>query len=484
MPYIQTSPSTPLTTYVYASQLGLELNCDLMTGLNKTTGQAAADDGPAINAFLANASASNPLCLLMDGSSCTSGIFGPAGGYWSIQGFGHSTGFFQRAGTNNDVIHNGNALYGYGAGPGDPGSGPGGAAPARGANISISDIFINGNRGNGYSGNTTSGDPRQATAISGQGAPWVMGINIMNMDHVRIDNVRLYNISTYNIRLTNVGNATVTRCHFENFLPTDTVVAQNSDGLHINGPSNDITISDCYFRTGDDAIALNAAEGWSGLITRVSVVNCTAHQAQTMMRVYAGSVAATAPVATAGVDGLTVTNYQGTANVVGFIFGVEVARTMNVPNALKNISFTNCKVTAPAFALVQDNIGTLSFTDCDWIGGTRGIGMICGCTTASTVNSLSLSNCRMVRIPSGSGASSILDNQNLFNVGAPGITYNRVLVSGFQVVDTDGYSGSPIGGLVAGGVTVGRLVLAGVDSHLIAAVNNGGTIAATAGTLL
>lgn len=475
MSNLQTTPSTKPTTFVYASDLGLELNCDLMTGLNKTTGQPAADDAPAINAWLAGASASNPLCLLLDGSACVSGVLGPAGGHWSIKGFGHDTGFYVKSGSNAHAISN------------IPSSTPcdfqNTVAPARGACVSVKDLFINGNRGDGHSGNSTSGDPRGVGGAYNV-RPWYFGINLVSLDYISIEGVRCYNIASYNIMLSNCGFWTVDRCHLSNILPTETVQPLNGDGVHVDGPSNDGRISNCYFRTTDDAIALNAPEGYGGTITRIAVSNCVSKDSLTMMRLYSNSAAAgvNGPVY---VDEVSVSNYTGSVSVVGFIFGVEGARSLVLTDAVRNVSFTNCKVAGGAFAWIEDNVGTVSFTDCEWnSGGTRGQGMITANTVASTVNSLSMTNCRLTRTSAGSNGTALLDNQNIFNQGAPGVHYNRVLLNGFQVVDTGGYSGTPIAGLIASGVTVGRLVLAGVDGTQIAAVNNGGTITATAGTLL
>ena len=67
-------------TYIRASEIGCALDCDLSNGRNKHTGGAATDDGPRINAAMANASASNPITLIIDGSAMISGLFLPAGG--------------------------------------------------------------------------------------------------------------------------------------------------------------------------------------------------------------------------------------------------------------------------------------------------------------------------------------------------------------------------------------------------------------------
>ena len=84
------SAPTPVSgmTYIRASQIGCALDCKLEDGRNKHTGGEATDDGPRINAAMAGASASNPITLIIDGSAMISGLFLPAGGYWSISGTG------------------------------------------------------------------------------------------------------------------------------------------------------------------------------------------------------------------------------------------------------------------------------------------------------------------------------------------------------------------------------------------------------------
>lgn len=82
-------------TYIQASQIGCALDCNLENGRNKYTGGEATDDAPHINAAMAGATASNPITLIIDGSALVSGLFLPAGGYWSIAGLGCGTGFFK-----------------------------------------------------------------------------------------------------------------------------------------------------------------------------------------------------------------------------------------------------------------------------------------------------------------------------------------------------------------------------------------------------
>jgi hypothetical protein len=190
-------------TYIKASEIGCALDCDLSTGRNKYTGGAATDDARGINAAMAGATASNPITLIRDGTVLISGLF-PAGGYWSIAGVGCGTGFFIKAGTNNDGIHNGAPGAGV---PSNPGVvTPGIPVPARGSNVSLSNFELNGNRGNGHNGNSTAG------MVQGSSAAWYAGINLMNLDNITIENLGNVNTSAYHIRLSNVGNVTVSRC--------------------------------------------------------------------------------------------------------------------------------------------------------------------------------------------------------------------------------------------------------------------------------
>jgi len=110
----------PTGPFTYISALGCaRQDVDLSTGLT-IKGGPAHDDGPCITAALAKATAGNPVVLVPDGASLVSSIHGPAAGHWSIVGRGagfhgadtlFGTGFFQKSGTNDDVIFNGDAAH-------------------------------------------------------------------------------------------------------------------------------------------------------------------------------------------------------------------------------------------------------------------------------------------------------------------------------------------------------------------------------------
>ncbi len=107
---------------------------------------------------------------------------------------------------------------------------------------------------------------------------WYFGINLTNLDNIVIENVVVVKTSAFHIRLSNVGHVAVSGCVMESD-------GLSTDGLHFDGPANDITISNCDFKTGDDSIALNCPEGYSGNISRVAVTNCT-FNSLSLMRLY------------------------------------------------------------------------------------------------------------------------------------------------------------------------------------------------------
>jgi hypothetical protein len=255
----------PGMTYIRASEIGCALDCDLRSGKKKRTAGLATDDGPRINAAMAGATAENPITLIIDGSALISGLFLPAGGYWSIAGLGCGTGFFVKTGTNNDGIHNGEPAAALATNPGPP-------APSRGCNVSLSNFTLNGNQGNGGDGDSTSGS-YQGTKVT-----WYFGIDLINLNNITIQNVVVVNVPSFHIRLSNVGNVTVSGCVFKS-------KRLSTDGLHFDGPANDITISKCDFTTGDDSIALNCPEGYTGNISRVTVTDCT-FNSLSLMRLY------------------------------------------------------------------------------------------------------------------------------------------------------------------------------------------------------
>ena len=427
----------PGMTYIRASEIGCALDCDLRDGRNLHTRGYATDDGPRINAALAGATADHPITLIIDGSALISGLFLPAGGHWAIAGLGCGTGFFVKPGTNNDGIHNGPSDAAIPFDPGPP-------APPRGANVSLSNFTVNGNQGNGSDGNSTSGKRQGLT-----GRVWYCGINLMNLDNITIENVVVVNTPAYHVRLSNVGNVKVSGCVLWS-------KGVNTDGLHFDGPANDIAISGCDFRTGDDSIALNCPEGYTGDIARVTVENCTFH-GFSLMRLYTTDGGPGNQI-----DSVSVTNCSGSLAVPAFEIGLAGGSR---PNSIDNVLISDCDLTAPAVLGVAENFGSITLRNVTFTPPSLMAGFLAPAQPFDPVvgGSLSFQNCR---ISGNGGVAAILGN---------GSTIDTIVFNGCSA------QASPLLVPIFLG-SVGQLILDSVDSsHIVAPTNDFAGIGSVSG---
>jgi len=437
-------------TYIYASKIGCALDCNLENGANKFTGGAATDDGPRINAAMAGATAANPITLIIDGSALISGLFLPAAGNWAIAGLGCGTGFFVKTGSNNDGIHNGSPTAAIPSDPGPP-------APARGANVSLSNFTLNGNQGNGTDGDSTS-KARQGTFDAAGASVWYFGINLMNLNNITIANVVVVNTPTYHIRLSNVGDVAVSGCVMQS-------AGLNTDGLHFDGPANDITISNCSFATGDDGIALNAPEGYSGNIARVTVTGCT-FNSYTLMRLYTMGVNPNLSV-----SGVSVSNCSGTFSDAAFSIG-DLANS-TTPNPIDLLTVSNCTLTGAAVVEVGENFGNIAFSNVTWIpakiSGSIGLYSFVRPSpfyAATTVGqNLTLNNCVIARSSNLNAPALILQN---------GSAITNLTINGLTIQDAGSYPPLPVLLNIESG-SIGQLILNSLTgSNLTAPVSSAG----------
>jgi hypothetical protein len=424
-------------TYIYASKIGCALDCNLENGANKYTGGAATDDGPRINAAMASATAANPITLIIDGSALISGLFLPAAGNWGIAGLGCGTGFYVKTGTNNDGIHNGSPTAAIPSDPGPP-------APARGANVSLSNFTLNGNQGNGTNGDSTSG-----TRQGANNTLWYFGINLMNLNNITIQNVVVVNTPAYHFRFSNVGNVAVSGCVMQS-------QGLNTDGLHFDGLANDITISNCSFAMGDDAIALNCPEGYSGNIARVTVTNCT-FNGTTLMRLY---TILKGP--NFSISQVSVSNCTGTFSDAAFSVGYVSNGT--APSPVDLVTVSNCTLTGPAVIEFGENFGGFTFSNVTWIpvkaGGLYSFVRPTPYYAATTYGqNLALNNCVISRTANISVAAVILQN---------GSAISNLTINGLTVQDAGSYSPLPVLLNIESG-SIGQFIVNGLTGTNITA---------------
>jgi hypothetical protein len=323
----------------------------------------------------------------------------------------------------------------------------------------LSNFTLNGNQGNGHSGNSTTGDPRGNIASN----LWYFGINLMNLNNITIENVVVVNSPAYHIRLSNVGNVTISGCVLKS-------TGQSTDGLHFDGPANDITISNCDFTTGDDAIALNCPEGCTGNISRVTVTNCT-FNSYDLMRLY--TKIWTGYPSNFSIDTVNVSNCSGTLVEAGFLIGQG---SDNIPNSIASLTVTNCSLTAPAILDISTNFGTIALNNVTLTPSNsnqapgfalvRTEPLFIGVMTY-VGSSLSIANCVISRNANYDVAALILES---------GSTINNLEINGLAVQDPPGSSystASELLNIVSG--SVGKLVLDAVGStHIKAPVSASG----------
>ena len=430
-------------TYIRASEIGCALDCDLRHGYNKHTGGAATDDAPRINAAMAAATADNPITLIIDGSALISGLFLPAAGHWSIAGLGCGTGFFVSRGTNNDGIHNGPPGASVPFNPGPP-------APPRGSNVSLSNFTLNGNQGHGHDGDSTSG------VRQGSQQAWYCGINLMNLNNIKIEKVVVVNTPAFHIRFSNVGSVAVSGCVMKSR-------GLSTDGLHFNGPANDITISNCDFTTGDDSIALNCPEGYSGDISRVTVRDCT-FNSLSLMRLYTMNW----NTSKFHIDSVSVRNCSGKLTEAAFLIGIAGDSDSN---SIDHLSISDCNLTAPTVLGMAENFGSITL---------KNVTLNPWSSQVAWVASQSSRLCALVRPSPLYGNITFSGARISFEgctIGHYGASVTAVILENNSMIENlifDGFAvmqvgtSTPVPSLVdIGSGSIGQLVLNSVDSSQV-----------------
>jgi hypothetical protein len=263
------------------------------------------------------------------------------------------------------------------------------------------------------------------------------------------------------MRFSNTGYVSVSGCVMQSGHP-------NTDGLHFDGPANDIKISGCDFSVNDDSIALNCPEGYTGNISRVAVTGCT-FNSWSLMRLYT-SVDGNSP-GKFTIDTVSVDNCSGTLTEDAFVIGLYGG---SLPNSVASLDISDCTLTAPTILGVSENFGTItlrnvtfipSLAHVDWFEpqATRVCGFLRPSPSAGMITyggaSLSFENCVILRNSDVEVAAVVLENNS---------SINNLAFTGFAVQNAGSFSSLPELLTVESG-KVGQLVIGSVDSSNVKA---------------
>ena len=396
----------------FASALGCKLDVDFRTG-RTATGAPATDNTGTLNAFLATASRAHPVKLILDGPALVRGLVISTEGQTTIEGLGWGTGLYLADGANQDAIrlgpYLGHQTEGQDVSP----------VPARAATaIALRDFAIYGN------GQRSATGPRQGTAPADQpvpGAPVhaVFGVALTNCTGVLLGHLRIIDAPCYAVMIANASDVSVVHCAFESGH-----IFQ--DGVHVNGPAERVLVDGCRFRTGDDAVALNAPEGFGGDIEDVHVTNCLNEGSLTMLRVYT-SVASIAK--TFRVRHVVVTGCTGTTQSEAFNLGIEGNQATSAPDQIEDLLITGCMFTARSFAVLSTSIGLLTLRDCVYRATAPEAAMLAVQTAGA--NRIALQGVTVLRAPGGVATGPVV------SVDGPA-RVQRLSIAGLAVVDEQG----------------------------------------------
>ena len=375
-------PSAGLRT-AYASELGCVLD-----GLT--------NDSMQINTWLSNASATNPLRLIMDGMAATNGIIISAAGYTTIEGLGKGTGFTLLNGSTPAAIYI----------SGNTSEGAFGVPPAQSAQyITVRNLDIS----------------------PAAGTTGAYGILLASCGNVLIDNVQIQSPGLYCACVSNASDVRVSRCSFYSS-------ANIQDGVHVDGPATRVNVAHCTFATGDDSIALNCPEGYGGNITECVVSDCIFNNSWTVMRIY------TSLRATAGdtfyAKQIVVANCVGSTAQCAFNLGIEATAWATPVDQIQDVLITGCDIRSPnGLAVMRTPFGTYQFRDCIFRAPTTITPAILVGTPGG--GDLALLNFTVLRNADGTAAPPI--------VVVGGASLNRLTIDGFRVDDmlTSGYTAIP-----------------------------------------
>jgi hypothetical protein len=218
---------------------------------------------------------------------------------------------------------------------------------------------------------------------------------------------------------------------------------------------------------GDDAIAINAPEGYGGSISRVTITNCTFYSTLTLARIY--SIYSTPHT----VDNVVISNCTAIIlDSIGIASGVGIrignGGIGSVQDWVRHVSINNCRIIGPAFMEFSDNCGDISVSDCTWT--ESGFGSYYEnpafvFVAASQVAHLNLNGFTIYRDVSGSVSHALLD------VPASAII-DRLTLRGISIVNAIGITTGAITDLITIAGIINDLELVSVNPNLITNFSN------------
>jgi hypothetical protein len=400
-----------------------------------------------VNDFLANASPSNPLKLVLDGTVAMKGMVLSAKGNTWIEGLGWNTGIVIEAASNQDGIRIGAYTGGYSDGLGVA------RAPARRAsNIILSNFTIDANGGANSTG-ASAGVTPAGSPVANAPAHALYGVVLVDATGILVDHVRFINPPVFCLTIANVADVTV---RDSSFLSSRNL----QDGVHVDGPSENIRILNNVFATGDDGVALNAPEGYGGDISDVLVEGNTFQNAWTVARVYT-SINSN-PGDTHYARRIVFRHNRGSTQQAAFNIGIEGGVYTPALDQIADVSFEGNDIfSANGFAVMRTPFGVLRFVDNIYDAPTTGAAMIQ--VEQPGGREIELTGNTILRTSAGNAAVPLV---NL--VG--GVPLGRLTMAGNRVADEVGSSFAPVPYLLDIGGPLGKLRIDSVDMTQVTAL--------------
>ena len=94
-------------------------------------------------------------------------------------------------------------------------------------------------------------------------------IFFQNCRNLRLDDITVRNAPCWTISINSSRDIRI-----DHLLIDNNPVVPNNDGIHFCS-SQDIVVSDCIIRTGDDCLAFSGITNWDGICERIVVTNCS-----------------------------------------------------------------------------------------------------------------------------------------------------------------------------------------------------------------